>query len=102
VHQAKLWIRKLAKSFKKVSLFMAYLLTWVARATITQHGFRYSIGHDAKLKNTKKSLKEFDDLMANKIKGWPRLGDIQNSPTKMEEVRSFLNRPKAEMTERLL
>jgi hypothetical protein len=44
-------------------------------------------------KMTSKSIKDFDDLMANKIKGWPRLGDIQNSPTKMEEVRLFLNRP---------
>jgi hypothetical protein len=44
-------------------------------------------------KMTKKSIKEFDDLMADRIEGWPRLGDIQNSPKKMEEVRSFLNRP---------
>jgi hypothetical protein len=44
-------------------------------------------------KMTKKSIKEFDDLMADRIEGWPGLDNIQNSPTKMEEVRSFLNRP---------
>ena len=41
----------------------------------------------------KKSLKEFDDLMADKIKGWPGMEDVQNSQSKLEEVRNFLNRP---------
>ena len=44
-------------------------------------------------KMTKKSIKAFDDLMADRIDGWPGLGNIQDNPKKMEEVRSFLNRP---------
>ena len=44
-------------------------------------------------KMTKQSIKDFDDLMADRIDGWPGLGNIQDNPKKMEEVRSFLNRP---------
>jgi len=44
-------------------------------------------------KMTKKSIKAFDNLMADRIDGWPGLGNIQDNPKKMEEVRSFLNRP---------
>ena len=44
-------------------------------------------------KMTKKAIKDFDDLMEDRIEGWPSLGNIQDNPKKMEEVRSFLNRP---------
>ena len=44
-------------------------------------------------KMTKKAIKDFDDLMEDRIEGWPGLGNIQDNPKKMEEVRSFLNRP---------
>ena len=44
-------------------------------------------------KMTKKSIKEFDELMSEKIKDWPGLKNIQDNPSRIEEVRAFLNRP---------
>ena len=44
-------------------------------------------------KMTKKSIKEFDELMSERINNWPGLKNIQENPSKMEEVRAFLNRP---------
>jgi len=44
-------------------------------------------------KMTKKAIKDFDDLMEDRIEGWPGLGNVQNSSAKMDELRTFLNRP---------
>ena len=44
-------------------------------------------------KMTKKSIKEFDELMSKKIEDWPGLKNIQDNPSRIEEVRAFLNRP---------
>ena len=42
---------------------------------------------------TKKAILDFDDLMEDRIEGWPGLGNVQNSSAKMDELRTFLNRP---------
>ena len=44
-------------------------------------------------KMTKKSIKEFDELMSKEIEDWPGLKNIQDNPSRIEEVRAFLNRP---------
>ena len=44
-------------------------------------------------KMTKKSIKEFDELMSKEIDDWPGLKNIQENPSRMEDVRAFLNRP---------
>jgi len=44
-------------------------------------------------KITKKSIKEFDELMSKEIEDWPGLKNIQDNPSRIEEVRAFLNRP---------
>ena len=44
-------------------------------------------------KITKKSVKEFDDLMKDRIENWPGLNGVQDNPEKMKKLRNFLNRP---------
>ena len=44
-------------------------------------------------KMTKKSIKEFDELMSERVDDWPGLKNVQDSPEKMQELREFLNRP---------
>lgn len=44
-------------------------------------------------KMTKKSIKEFDELMSERVDDWPGLKNVQDSPEKMQELRAFLNRP---------
>ena len=44
-------------------------------------------------KITKKSVKEFDDLMKDRIENWPGLNGVQDNPEKMKKLRDFLNRP---------
>ena len=43
-------------------------------------------------KITKKSIKEFDELMSERIKDWPGLKGAQDNPEKLIEIRAFLNR----------
>ena len=44
-------------------------------------------------KITNKSVKEFDDLMKDRIENWPGLNGVQDNPEKMKKLRDFLNRP---------
>tara|TARA_R110002012_G_scaffold317806_1_gene534913 strand:+ start:83 stop:1366 length:1284 start_codon:yes stop_codon:yes gene_type:complete len=44
-------------------------------------------------KITNKSVKEFDDLMKDRIENWPGLNGVQDNPEKMKKLRNFLNRP---------